>query len=197
MKRLKYLGSVLLISILGATSAFSSDDRVTLRAGIGFPIKGTGSAVMLGAGYMVKPYLEVNGIYLKSTLKESRNNGFNNYNEKTDVTVFGAVANYFHNYNPGQEDFYFITGAGAALIMVEYEESSPTDGSLGVRLPGGGSIDKVDGSTIGLVANIGIGRTLNEKMDIRLEVPVFVQLDPPGDTTGVAVAILLSVGYKI
>ena len=84
------------------------------------------------------------------------------------------MANYLINYSPGKPRLFFVAGIGLGSINVEWEERSPTDESLGALLPGGGSIQSEEGSTGGTVFNLGIGRTFESALDIRVKLPVIV-----------------------
>jgi hypothetical protein len=68
---------------------------------------------------------------------------------------------------------YFVGGAGAGAISVEWEERSDTDVSLGTPLPGGGSMQSEDGTTGGLLLNFGLGYRITQNFDLRGQVPVF------------------------
>jgi len=67
--------------------------------------------------------------------EEESNNGFNDYFEETTLFVFAVTANYLFGYSefPGT---FLVAGVGAGAFSVEWEESSPTDTSLGTPLPG-------------------------------------------------------------
>ena len=85
---------------------------------------------------------------------------------------------------------------GFALISVDWEERSDTDGSLGTPLPGGGSMQSSEGSTGGTVFNVGIGYSLTNGMDIRFEVPVIITFAPPGGASAVVPNFIVTVGYR-
>jgi hypothetical protein len=71
--------------------------------------------------------------------KETSSNGFNEYDETTEVTAFAAMANYLYGYDMGERGGYFVAGFALAYLGVYWEERSDTDSSLGTPLPGGGS----------------------------------------------------------
>ena len=87
-----------------------------------------------------------------------------------------------------------IAGTGLAFISYEYEQSSPTDSSLGTSLPGGGSMFTEEGGTGGVIFDVGIGYTFSSPFDLRFEVPIMI---PFGiENVSVVPLFMLTAGYR-
>jgi hypothetical protein len=179
---------------------FSSDlPRIGVRGGFGTDAN-LGLAVGGGANYMLDNIgnspLELGVVIYYSHSTETSNNGFNDYHETTNITVYGMMANYLMGYEFGKPGGFLIAGFGVGAVTLYWEEWSPTDESLGELLPGGGSRHDMDGSGAGSVFNLGGGMAFSNGADIRLEVPVIVAFDPPEDASGVAFALTISAGMR-
>ncbi len=166
---------VLAVSIVDVAVAQEQTGRVGGRVGIGTDITG---GIAFGAQLDYTQFQGVNafemGIMLfGGSFEEESDNGANTYTETTDVFVVGAIANYLFGYNKESGGPYFVTGVGVGAISVSWEEQSDTDTSLGTPLANGGSSQSEDGTVGGLVINFGIGKRLNERADIRAQVPTF------------------------
>lgn len=81
-------------------------------------------------------------------------------------------------------------------MSMDWEERSPTDGSLGAPLPGGGSIDSDEGSGGGVVFNLGVGYASRGPFEIRLETPVLLTFAPPGGASAVVPTAILRLGVR-
>lgn len=179
---------------------FSSEvPKIGVRGGLGTDIK-LGLAVGGGVNYMLENVgnspLEVGVVIYYSHSTETSNNGFNDYHETTDITVFGMMANYLLGYEFGKPGRFAMAGFGIGIVNLYWEEWSPTDESLGELLPGGGSRHDREGSGAGSVFNLGGGMAFSNGVDIRFEVPVIVAFDPPEDASGVAFALTLTAGMR-
>jgi hypothetical protein len=178
---------------------FSSEvPKIGVRAGLGTDID-LGLAFGLGGNYLLdmgESPLEVGVLLYYSRSTETSNNGFNDYHETTEITVFGMLANYLMGYEFGKPGRFFIAGFGIGVVNLYWEEWSPTDESLGELLPDGGSRHDREGSGAGSVFNLGGGMAFSNGADVRFEVPVIVAFDPPEDASGVAFAFTLSAGMR-
>ena len=128
--------------------------------------------------------------------EESTDEGMHTYDETTDIAVFGVLANYLIGYKPKTSGSFFIAGIGLASVGIEWEERSATDVSLGPLLPGGGSMQSVDGSGGGTVFNLGYGRTFPSGLDLRFELPVIVSFAVPGEASAVIPTFIVTAGLR-
>ncbi|MCH7878528.1 MAG: hypothetical protein IH914_04340 [candidate division Zixibacteria bacterium] len=146
--------ALLTVFYLVAPSAQSqTPPKIGVRAGLGTDISG-GLAYGAGVNYLISfpsASLELGVILFGGSFEESTEIGSNIYDEKTDVFLFGVMANYLFNCAPNLPGTYFVAGFGLAAVEIEWEESSATDGSLGTPLPGSvsGSMQAEDGSWVG------------------------------------------------
>ena len=179
--------------------AFSSEiPLIGVRGGLGTDIN-LGLAFGIGGNYLLdlgENPLELGAVLYYSHSTETSNNGYNDYHETTDITVFGMMANYLMGYEFGKPGRFVIAGFGIGVVNLYWEEWSPTDESLGELLPDGGSIHDREGSGAGSVFNLGGGMAFSNGADIRFEVPVIVAFDPPEDASGVAFAFTLTAGMR-
>jgi hypothetical protein len=139
--------------------------------------------------------LELGLVFFGGSFDESTD-GIHRYEETTDIIVLGALANYLFSYRPRKSGIFYITGIGLALINVEWEERSEGDSSLGTPLPGGGSKQSDDGSSAGAVLNLGIGLGFKNGLDLRVELPLILLFEAPGDASSVAPTFMLTLGYR-
>ncbi len=181
----------------GASSAGQSP-QIGIRGGVGTDVN-LGLAYGAGVNFL----LDVNGKALElgillfgGSFEETSDNGYNTYDETTDILVFGLMANYLINYAPGESGLFFVAGIGLGAISVAWEERSDTDVSLGTRLPGGGSMQSVDGSSAGTVFNLGVGGSFKNGIDVRAEVPVILAFAPPGGAASVVPTAIATIGYR-
>jgi len=135
-------------------------------------------------------------LFFGGSFEEKTDEGIHTYEEKTDLIVFGLVANYLIGYTARQPGLFFVTGIGLASINVEWEERSATDESLGTPLPGGGSMQSEDGTAGGTVFNLGIGGSFSSGLDIRAELPIIVIFAPPGEASSVVPTLIATLGYR-
>lgn len=172
--------------------------RIGIRGGIGTDIN-LGIAYGLGANFLLDMpdnSVELGVVFFGGSFKESTDEGLHTYDETTDLSVFGVLANYLIGYEPGQRGTFYVVGVGFASINVEWEERSETDISLGTPLPGGGSMQSADGAAGGTVVNFGVGSSFPSGMDIRAEIPVIVTFAPPGGASSVVPTIIGTIGYR-
>ena len=158
---------------------------IGIRAGIGTDIN-LGLAYGGGINYLID--LNGNAIELGFVVfgghSEETTEDFNTYNEKTDVLVFGVLSNYLFGYKHKKSGLFGVIGLGVAAISVEWEESSPNDGSLGTPLPGGGSKQSEDATGAGSVFNLGFGMAFKGGFDLRAEAPIIFIFGAPGRGIG-------------
>lgn len=155
-----------------ATTA--SPGNFGIRFGIGTDISG-GIAYGGMINYILRQQqnaVEMGAAFFGGSFEEDSEEGIHTYNETTDVVVFGALVNYLFRWSLDLSGPYFVTGIGFGAVSVEWEETSPTDTSLGPPLPGGGSSQSEEGTVGGLILNFGIGHRFNEMFDLRAMVPV-------------------------
>jgi hypothetical protein len=192
-----------LMSYLGLTILFSnilyaqSSGTFGIRGGVGTDISG-GLAYGGSINYQFpwgNNWVEVGPVIYFSSVEETTEE-FHTYVEKTDLLVFGVLANYLLNYDPAGSGAFFVVGIGFAGISVEWEESSETDESLGTPLPGGGSKQSEEATAGGTVLNVGAGYKFAGNVDIRVELPVIIIAGAPGEASSVAPTITATVGVR-
>ena len=169
-----------------------------IRGGVGMDLSG---GLAFGGGFSYTKPIEHNALELSMMLyagssEEDSNNGFNDYHEETKLKVFVVTANYFMGYGNPSSAVFLIAGFGAGGFSVEWSEESATDTSLGIPLPGGGSRSEEDGSSGGTLFNLGIGRRVNEKFDIRLESTNFLIFSAPGEASAVVPTLTLTAALR-
>ena len=117
--------------------AFSSEiPLIGVRGGLGTDIN-LGLAFGIGGNYLLdlgENPLELGAVLYYSHSSETSNNGYNDYHETTDITVFGMMANYLMGYEFGKPGRFVIAGFGIGVVNLYWEEWSPTDESLGELL---------------------------------------------------------------
>ena len=189
------------ILVLGTAATHAqTSPKIGLRAGIGTDVNG-GLAYGVGGNYLLtfpknpNNSLELGVILFGGSFEETSEEYIHTYEETTDIFVFGIMANYLIGYQPGQPGTFFVVGMGLASISVEWEERSSTDVSLGPYLPGGGSMQSADGSAAGTVFNLGVGRSFEGGLDLRLEIPVILAFSAPGEATSVIPTVMATAGY--
>jgi len=170
---------------------------VGVRAGIGTDIEG-GIAYGGQVNYTLmqkQNAFELGFAIFGGNFEEESDNGFNIYKEETTILVFGVIANYLFRYSLDMPGPYFVGGVGVGAVSVEWEERSDTDTSLGTPLPGGGSMQSEEGTTAGVILNLGIGHRFNEQFDLRAQVPTFFISGGENRDGKVVPTITLTAGY--
>lgn len=200
MKRSFMIAAILLAAavLVSPANADSQKGGFGIRAGLATDIN-LGVAFGLGGGFLVpvqSNYVELGAVFFGGSYSETSNNGFNDYEETTDLLVVGAMANFLFGYEPYQSRTYFIAGLGLASVSMSWEESSPTDVSLGTPLPGGGSKQSEDGGGGGTVFNLGVGHSLASGVDFRAELPLILAFSAPGEASTVVPTFMVTVGYR-
>jgi hypothetical protein len=163
MKKLYLLLSFTYIII----NAYGQVDQIGtfgIRAGIGTDIS-LGISYGAGFNYRLKENMELGLVLFGGKFSETSNNGFNDYDETTNIFAIATQANWLVNHSPDETKPFFIAGTGIAFISYEWEEKSATDTSLGTPLPSGGSMQSEEG---------GAGMTFNGPFDLRFEVPIMI-----------------------
>lgn len=127
---------------------------------------------------------------------ETSDNGFNTYDETTDIFVVGVIANVLFQYSMDSPGPYFVLGAGFGSVSVDWEERSATDTSLGTPLPGGGSMQAEDATAGGSILNLGIGHRFTEKFDLRAQVPTFFVFGGPDGASATIPTFTITAGVQ-
>jgi hypothetical protein len=199
MQKLLFYPAIILVTLfIACTSSGQANPRIGIRGGLGTDIN-LGIAYGAGVNFIIglpQNSLELGVVAFGGSFKEDSEEGRFTYHEKTDIFVFGMLANYLIGYTPGEPGLFFVTGIGLAVVNMSWEESSPTDVSLGPLLPGGGSMQSKDGTASGTVFNLGIGGSFAGGFDIRLEIPVILTFAPPGGAASVIPSLMATVGYR-
>ena len=185
-----------LLPTFSTNPSLSKSGSIGVRAGVGTDIN-LGLAYGGGINYLIN--LNTSAIELGFVVfgghSEETTEEFNTYIEKTDVMVFGVLANYLYRYKLKKSGLFGVIGLGFAAISVEWEESSPNDISLGTPLPGGGSKQSSDGTGAGSVFNLGFGMAFDGGFDIRAEAPVIFIFGPPGGASAIIPTFMATIGY--
>lgn len=171
---------------------------VGVRAGIGTDIEG---GIAYGAQVNYTLFQNTNAFELGLAVfggkyEEESNNGFNDYFEETNLFVFGVIANYLFRYAMELEGPFLLAGVGVGAVSVEWEESSPTDESLGPPLPGGGSKQTDEGTAAGMILNVGLGYRFTELFDLRVQVPTFFISESDARESKVIPTLTLTAGLS-
>jgi hypothetical protein len=200
MKNLLFFGLTVVCILLavGAAAQTQKIGGVGIRAGAGTDINlglAYGAEVNY-AKYLGRDAFEIGLDFFQGHSEEVDDSGIHSYTDKTDVTVFAALVDYLFLYSLDQPGPYFVIGFGFGAVSVEWEESSPTDVSLGTLLPGGGSKQSADGSAGGSIINFGIGHRFTEQLDIRAQLPTFFIFSTPGEASSIVPTLTLTVGYR-
>jgi hypothetical protein len=178
---------------------FSSEiPKIGVRGGLGTDIN-LGLAFGGGVNYMLdmgdNP-LELGVLLFHSHWSETDDNGFHEYTETSDVMVFGMMANYLLGYELGTPGMFFVGGFGLGMMNVDWEETSPTDESLGELLPDGGSRQDASGTGGGSVVNLGGGMAFSNGADIRFEIPVILVFGEYGEASTVVPTFIITAGMR-
>jgi hypothetical protein len=197
MKLTKLIFTICIILLVTNPSMSQTPGTFGIRGGIGTDING-GIAYGGSINYLFpvgNNHLEIGPVFYAGHFEETTEE-YNTYVEKTDLTVFGVLANYLIKYKPDGQGTFFVVGFGFAAVSVDWEESSPNDISLGTPLPGGGSKQSADGTAGGTVFNIGAGYKFTGNVDIRAEIPVIIIVDAPGEAGAVAPTFTATLGIR-
>lgn len=188
----------LIIVMLLATSSLTFSQN---RKG-GFGIRaGLGTDINFGLGYGVginylfpKSSVELSVIFFAHHSEETTEEN-HKYEEKTDLFVYGVLANYLIGYKHKKPGLYGIVGFGFSAVSVDWEEQSGTDTSLGTPLPGGGSKQSASGTGGGTVVNAGFGYSFGQ-LNLRAEFPVIIAFSPPGEASTVIPTLMVTLGFN-
>ncbi|MEA1986796.1 MAG: hypothetical protein U9N76_04850 [Candidatus Marinimicrobia bacterium] len=197
-KTISYLFTIIVILFVVSSLNAQTKPTIGIRGGVGTDIN-LGLAYGLGINYLLPVSdrsLELGILLFGGKSKESTDIGIHTYNETTEIFVVALMFNYLINYFPETNGVYFISGAGVASIGVEWEEKSQTDISLGTPLPGGGSMQSAEGTTGGIVLNLGVGKSFNNKLDVRIELPMIIIFSTYGGASNVAPSLITTAGYR-
>ncbi len=155
---------------IGSADAFETDN-IGVRAGLGSDLAG-GFSYSLGGNYLIESArghsFEV-GVFLLGGNYILDNtdwySGMDNH-EETEFTAFGATASYLFGYDPDETGFFFPAGLGYATIDYEWEEGAASSGIFSRP------VSTEEGTTDGILLNLGIGWSFSRAFDIRAEMPV-------------------------
>ena len=136
-------------------------------------------------------------MFYYGSFQQTSSNGVNTYTDKTQIAALAAFLNYLYGYRRDQGGFYLLAGVGLAYLGMNWEESSPTDPTLGTPLPGGGSKQTFDGSVGGALVSLGAGYTIAGGLDLRLEVPLVITFSQAGGASTVIPPFTLTAGYRL
>lgn len=170
-------------------------DGFGVRAGVGTDIN-LGIAYGFGINKLFLERLEVGAYLYGSHSEETSEEGMHEYDETTDVIVFGVLANFLGRYQQDTACLYYLGGFGLGIFSVDWEEESDTDTSLGDPLPGGGSRQSSDGTAVGTIFNLGLGYNFQSNFDLRFEIPIFVMFSAPGEASAFVPTFTLTAGYR-
>ncbi|NOQ96958.1 MAG: outer membrane beta-barrel protein [Calditrichae bacterium] len=197
MKLFSIISMACIVFMMAGVVSAQSSGSWGIRGGVGTDISG-GIAFGGSINYLFpsnQNHWEIGPVLYISSSEETTTD-YNTYTEKTDLTVFGVMANYLINYEPEGAGTFFLVGLGLAGVSVEWEESSPDDESLGTPLPGGGSKQSEDGTAGGSVLNIGAGYKFSGNVDIRAELPIILIFGAPGNASSVVPTLTATVGIR-
>jgi hypothetical protein len=195
MKLLRLMSFLCFAIFLNNILYAQSSGSFGIRGGVGTDISG-GLAYGGSINYQFpwgNNWGEIGPVLFFSSVEETTEE-FHTYVEKTDLFVFGVLANYLVNYDPTGSGAFFVVGIGFAGISVEWEESSDTDESLGTPLPEGGSKQSEDATAGGSVLNVGAGYKFTGNVDIRVELPVIIIAGGPERASSVVPTIIATLG---
>ena len=197
MKRLRFF---MLFVFFAATLSVGAQDIAAglgARAGVGSDITFGGLAFGGGVNKLFLDNLEVGLVFYYGSFTENSTNGVNNYTDTTKITALAAFVNYLYGYHRNSSGFYLVGGVGLAYLGINWEESSPTDVTLGTLLPGGGSKATFDASSGGSILNLGAGFSFGAGFDLRLEVPIVIAFGSAGGSSTVIPLFTLTGGYRL
>lgn len=197
MRRVYCVAFVLVVAAAVSLGGEDLAAGIGFRGGAGADITFSGVAFGGGVNKLFLSNLEGGLVFYYGSFTSTSNNGFNDYTDITKVIAFAAMLNYLYGYNRDQGGFYLVAGVGLAYLGVNWEESSPTDSSLGTPLPGGGSKQTVDASTGGTILNVGAGYALAGGLDARLEVPIVIAFSTTGGASTIIPLFTLTIGYRL
>jgi hypothetical protein len=195
--RKRYLVIGMLLSAAVLAGAESLTDGLGVRGGAGADITFDGIAVGAGVNKLFLDEFEIGLVFYYGSFQSTSSNGVNSYTDKTQVIALAAQVNYLYGYHRDKGGFYFLAGVGIAYLGINWEESSPTDTSLGTPLPGGGSKQTFDGSVGGSIVALGAGYAFGGGLDVRLEVPLVISFSQAGGASTLIPLFTLTAGYRL
>jgi hypothetical protein len=195
---LQVCASTVLLALCALAAHSATPSGVGVRAGAGTDISG-GVAYGGGVNYLYSQdgsgawelgLVGYGGKFEETTVE------MNTYVEKTTVAAFGVLVNRLVKYKPGMRGPFTVFGLGAGVTSVSWEERSATDITLGTRLASGGSMQSADGTGGGILFNLGVGYVFGGPVDLRLEVPIIINSNAPGNSSSVIPALTLTAGMR-
>lgn len=197
VSRKRWLMIGVLLAVGFSASAEGLADGLGFRGGVGADITFSGVAVGAGVNKLFLDQFEGGLVFYYGSFQETSSNGVNTYLDKTQVIALAAQVNYLYGYNRDRGGFYLLAGVGIAYLGINWEESSPTDTSLGTPLPGGGSKQTFEGSVGGTILALGAGYAIAGGLDVRLEVPIVIAFSSAGGASTIIPLFTLTAGYRL
>ncbi len=176
----------------------ASADEFAVRANMGTDVS-LGLGTGLGLRYFIPSpngslYEFGPDLYFAKTTETTEE--FNTYTDTTELTIFAARINLLKNYAPKSDQLYYVFGTGAAAAKVYWQETSPTDTSLGTPLAGGGSKQEEEASAFAWLLSFGVGKTFGGNVDFRAEMPILVFFNAVGGAATFVPTVTAGVGYS-
>jgi hypothetical protein len=148
------------LSGLGVHGGVGTDITLGLAVGggVSFVLPGTKTpAVEVGADFFYHHSTE--------TTSEQVGPALNEYTDTTTLYVFAVTANMLFRYTPKELGLYYLAGGGIGAMNASWVGQSEDDPTYN---------DTSEGTTAGLILNLGIGLTLPLGFDLRLQLPTFI-----------------------
>jgi hypothetical protein len=156
-----------------------------MRGGIGTDIT-LSLGFGVGAFYVLAPstYSTSNwdlglDIYYANVTEEETDSEGTLFEDNTELLVFAIRTNGLFNYRPKQSGVYFVAGVGIVLANISWEEDITY---YYPYVPGTYHYSN-DAFSIGNVFNLGVGLTFGGGLEARLETPLLIFYDTPGEGT--------------
>ena len=183
--------------VLGSGTLLCAEDKIPgdilVRGSLGFDPIGGGFGIGAGAGYrfnMPLGYTEVLADFFYSSSKEESTSGDWAYDYQDWLYIFGVRADYLFLYTPYENGFYALAGVGFWVGKFEWEETS-------IYIPDGssGSTGGSEGTSGGIIFNVGAAWVFLQRWEARLELPILVSFGSYYKAASVAIPITASVMY--
>jgi len=179
----------------GLVSVNSSADPANhFKVGLGTD---AGLGLALGAEYQMdvsfgSKELRVGPAFYYTAYSEDSSNGFNDYTETFSALIFGVTANFYTPVN--DPNLNLVYGGGVAFTLSDWQETSPTDSSIG-PFDGSVYVDEASGGGAAFLLNFGLNKIISDALAIELNVPIFIV--PTEIGTIYAPAITISVAFGL
>jgi hypothetical protein len=195
--------SLILIASITLPSLVYGTGSMGIRGGVGTDFEFSGMAYGGGVSYVWMPVgsnraLEISADVLvhRSSKVDSDQDSEAYYDENLGVNIFGVKANTLFNYDPDENQAFFIAGAGFGVGSIDYEEWRKPVDSDG-KLTGERTLyDWEDGSSGAALLNLGFGYTLGNRTELRAEIPTFIFFNSAGAGGVIVPTISLGLLYR-